>query len=137
MPYPASVPRSVYVLGDGMLFDEIIANMLRSDTRLRVIRGPYVEDAAFLTLVCLCQPDLILLNELDLLRCERIRTVLLQISPAADLRVIVIRPDNNFVHIFDWGASQASRRTGATLTFKRITGWDEMLDLIGGRRLVV
>jgi hypothetical protein len=137
MPYPIQVPRSVYVLGDGLLFDEIIANMLTSDARLRVIRGFYVEDAAFLTLVCLCQPEVILLNESDLLRCERIRTVLPQISPAADLRVIVIRPDNNFVHIFDWGARQANRRTGATLTLKRITGWNEMLDLVGGRRLAV
>jgi hypothetical protein len=133
MSHPSSLPRSVYILGDGLLFNEIIANMLTSDTSLRVIRSIYVDEAAFLTDVSLSRPDVILLSESHLFRCERMLALLSQISLAASLRVILIRHDINFIDIFDLPADRTNRRPGVTRTLKRIMGWNELLDLIGGR----
>ncbi|HEU0294843.1 MAG TPA: hypothetical protein VFR47_19025 [Anaerolineales bacterium] len=133
MSYPSSVQRSVYVLGDGLLFDEIIANMLTSEAGLRVIRSVYIDDAAFLTDVSLSRPDVILLSESHLYRCERFLALLSQISLPARLRVLLIKHDNNFIDIFDLPADRTYWGAGVTRTLKRIMGWNELLDLIGGR----
>jgi hypothetical protein len=137
MSYLSRFSRSVYVLGDGLLFDEVITHMLVSDARLRVIRSRYAGDAAFLTDVSLSQPDVVLMTETQLFSCDRILALLSQISREADLKVIFVKHDNNFIQIFDLPAGRTHPRTGVTPTLKRITSWNELLDLIEGKPLAV
>ena len=66
----------IYLLGDGMLFDEMIANMLTSVANLRVIKRAYEGESAFVTDVSGCRPDVILLTETDRYDSEEMLTLL-------------------------------------------------------------
>jgi hypothetical protein len=121
---------TVYVPGTGLLFDEIIRHMLISDSRLRVIHRVYAGESAFLTDVGLCHPDVILLNETDLLTGKRMLALLSQILLTTKLRVIVVSLDSNNVHIFDQPADPMNRQIGIPHTIKKITDWDELFDLV-------
>ena len=136
MSYSSGLPRSVYILGDGLLFDEIIAHMLISDASLRVIRRVFVDDATFLTDVNWCHPDVIVLNETDLFSCKRMLALLHQISLATDLRVIVMSLNNNSIDIFDQPADQMNKWAGVPYTLMETGGWNEIFDLVGGRQLL-
>jgi|SRR5215216_28870 len=98
--------RRVYILGEGLLFDEIIAHMLASDSNLRLIRRVYMEDAGFLTDVSWLHPEVILLNGIERFTCTRMLALLFQISLATDLRVITISLKNNDINIFASGPDE-------------------------------
>jgi hypothetical protein len=123
----------VYILGDGLLFDEIITHMLTLDTRLRVISRIYAGEAVFLTDVNLHQPDVILLNESELFDLEQILTWLSKISLTTDLRVILMGLNDNIISIYDLPACKANRWSAVPPVRMVITSSNELLDLVGGR----
>lgn len=129
MDRPALSP-TVYNLGSGLLFDEIIAYMLTSDRRLRVINRVYAGESALLSDVSLCHPDVILLNETDQLSGKHLLALLSQISLTPHLRVIVLSLDSTNVHIFDQRANQLNRQAEIPHTVKKITDWNELFEIV-------
>jgi hypothetical protein len=136
MAYSTPLSRCVYILGDGLLFDEIITHMLTLDTRLRVISRIYDGEAVFLTDVNLHQPDVILLNESELFDFEQILPSLLKVSLTTELRVILVGLNDNIISIYDLPACKANRRSAVPPVRRVITSSNELLDLVGGRQLI-
>jgi hypothetical protein len=136
MSYSPPLSRCVYILGDGLLFDEIIAHMLTSITCLRVISRVYDSETVFLTDVDLHQPDVILLNESELFDFEQILASLLKVSLTTDLRVILVGLNDNIINIYDLPACQKNRWSAVPPVRMVITSSNELLDLVGGRQLI-
>lgn len=136
MSYLSPSPRSVYILGDGLLFDEIIAHMLSSNANLRVINRVYIDEGSFLSDLNWYHPDVIFLNETDRFNGKRILALLSQITLTVKLRVIVMSLNNNNIHIYDRPANQKGRGRGVPYTLKEIANWNEMFDLIDGKQLL-
>jgi hypothetical protein len=128
------LPRSVYLLGDGMLFDEIIANMLTSVANLRVIKRVYDGESAFMTDVSGCRPDVILLTETDRYDSEEMLTLLSRMPLSDDLRIIVLSMKHENVQILDRPARWQHHRAGVSHTLLDMDDWDELFDLVTGKR---
>jgi hypothetical protein len=135
MPYSSPLPRCVYILGDGLLFDEIITHMLILNTRLRVISRVYHGEAVFLTEVNLHQPDVILLNQSELFDFDQILALLSTVSLTTDLRVIRLGMNDNMISIYDLPACQKSRWSAVHPVRRVIASSNELLDLVGGRQV--
>lgn len=130
------LPRTVYVLGDGLLFDDIILCMLSFDPKVQVIHKVYNDAASFPAELSLYPPDVILLNETHRFDRNRLLALLSQVSPTANLRVIVMSLDDNKVHIYDQPADPMSRQAGVLHGLMAVSSWDELFDLIRGRQLI-
>jgi hypothetical protein len=135
MPYSPPLLRSVYILGDGMLFDEIIAHMLTSVANLRVIRQVYKGDALFLTEVSGYCPDVILLTETDRFSTEQMLNLLSRMPVASDLRIIVMSMKHRNIQILDRPARGNHARVGGRNILQNLDNWNEVLDLVTGKQL--
>ena len=136
MSYLVPWQRSVYLLGDGFLFDEIITHMLTSDSNVRVIRRVYEDQTAFQTDVSWLQPDVIVLIETDRLNCHALLALLSDVSLIADVRVIAMSLKSNLIKIVDQPADPVDSWAGAAYTLKQVVDWNDVFDLVGGRQLV-
>ena len=134
MTYVSPLPRSVYILGNGLLFDEILAHMLASITDLRIIKRIYVGESAFLSDVNECHPDVILLTETDLYSNEQILSLLSQLSLPVDLRVIVVSMEHKNIQILDRPAGWDHTRAGVSHILLGMDNWNELFDLVTGKR---
>lgn len=67
-----SIQHRIFIVGDGSLFDEGLAKMVRFSTSLRVSHIVYSNEVAFLNLIKRDQPDMILLCESGALDTEQI-----------------------------------------------------------------
>ena len=136
MSYLSPRLRSVYFLGDGLLFDEIITTILASQAEIRVTKRVYVNADVFLTDVSWYQPDVILLNETDRFNYKHVRRLLPELSLIPNLRIIAVSLKSNNVKIFDQTADQTNRWLRMPYTIKRLTDWKELLDLVAGKQLL-
>ena len=135
MAYMSPLPRSVYILGDGKLFDDIIANMLTSVPNLRVIKRVYASDAAFLTEVNGYRPDVILLTETNQFSIEQMLILLSRMPRTTDLRIIVRSVEHKNVQILDRPAGWKNHWNGVPHTLQGVDNWNELLDLVAGKQL--
>jgi hypothetical protein len=135
MSYLSLVPRSVYLLGDGLLFDEIIAHMLTSAANLRVITQAYAGESVLLADIYEYRPDVILLNETDRFGCEEMLELLPRMPLVADLRVIVISLTHESIRIWDQPAGWNNKSTGVSNTLQGVENWNALLDLVDGKQL--
>ena len=124
----------VYLLGDGMLFDDIIANMLTSVSNLRVIKRVYDNESVFVSDVNGHRPDVVLLIETDRYSSERILALLSQVQLSADLRIMVISMEHKNIQILDRPAERVHIRASVSHTLLDIDDWNELLDLVTGKR---
>ena len=135
MAYMSPLPRNVYILGDGKLFDDIIANMLTSVPNLRVIKRVYASDAVFLIEVNRYRPDVILLTETNQFSIEQMLILLSRMPLATDLRIIVISVEHKNIQILDRPAGRKNRWNGVPRTLQGVDNWNELLDLVAGKQL--
>ena len=136
MSYISHLPRTVYALGDGLLFDDIIVHMLSTNPNLRVIHRVYSNESSFVTDLSSSCPDVIMLNESDRFSRKRIIALLSPVSLRADVRVIAMSLDDNKVHIYDQPADPMNRQVRVLHSLMAVSGWDELFDLIGGKELL-
>ena len=136
MSHFSPLPRTVYILGDGLLFDEVITHMLSSNAAIRVINRVYGHPVSFLIDVGSYHPDVILLNETAGFNGNGMLSLLAQISLPKDLRVILISLDDNKIQIVDRPADSTKGDRGISHTDMQITNWDEMLRLISRGQLL-
>lgn len=132
MQRESPLPRNVFLLGDGMLFDDIIVQMLTSVTNLRVIKRVYEGEAAFFDDLNGCRPDVILLTETDRFNCEQLMALLSRTSLLVDLRIIVLSIKHNNVQILDRLAGWDNTRASVLHTLPGMDDWNELLDLVIG-----
>ena len=135
MTYVAPFPRCVYILGDGLLFDDIIARMLASVANLRVIKQVYAGEAALLTEVNGYCPDVILLTESNRYSIEQILVPLSRMPRSTALRVIVMSMKHENVQVLDRPAGRIHTRAGALHTIQGVDAWSELFDLVTGKQL--
>jgi hypothetical protein len=134
MLYKNSMTRSVYILGDGLLFDNIIEHMLASLTEIRVIKRNYTGEAALVDDVRGCRPDVVMLSETKRYNSEQILEVLSRMPLPVDLRVIVMSMQHMNIQILDRPAGWTLSRSGVAHTLLEIDEWDELFDLVTGER---
>ena len=67
-----STQQSIFIVGNGSLFDDGLAKIVRFSTTLRVSHIIYSNEAALLNLIKREQPDMILLTELGVLDIDQI-----------------------------------------------------------------
>ena len=133
MSYLSILSRCAYILGDGQLFDELIAHLLTLDADLRVIRRVYESDAEFLDDLSLHQPDVIVLSESRLFEFEQILVLLSGISRTISLRVIRVGMNDNDIALYDLPPRSGYRWTAIPPVHISITNSSELIDLVGGR----
>ena len=119
----------VFVVGrSGSVFEEGIAHLLLSRTDWQVFRVTYSDDDSFLEEVVQDRPDVILVNETVLPDVAR-TLELLSAMPSADLRVIVMRPNDNAIDVY-----ARPSQIAATAAYEKhkvvITGVEDLIDLV-------
>ena len=135
MAYESPVPRRVYILGDGLLFDEIIVHMLASATNLRVIKRIYAGESALAAEVKAYQPDVVLLAETDRYNSEQMLGILSQLSLETDLRILVMSMKHGEIRILDRPATGDNRWFGFPYAIQGVENWNELFDLIAGKQV--
>ena len=135
MAYESPLPRRIYILGDGLLFDDIIAHMLASVTNLRVIRRVYAGESTVVSEVEASQPDIVLLTETDRYNREQMLGFLSQLSLETDLRIMVMSVEHQDIRILDRPARADHRWSGTPHTIQGVDDWNELFDLIAGKQL--
>ena len=90
----------VVVLDSGLLFNEGLASLLRHEPDLRVSRVAYDCDGLFARKVGRARPDVIVLTEVSPIDTIRVFRLLKDMPSLADLRVIIVRSDDNTVEIY-------------------------------------
>ncbi len=135
MSHTFPLPRNVYILGDGLLFDEIIAHMLASANDLRVFKRIYRDEFAFLTDVRECNPNVIFLNESARFNCEQLIVMLSQTPLRSNVRIITLSLSHEKIRILDQPAGRVGIRANVLQSIKGIKNRNELLDLVAGRQL--
>jgi chemotaxis response regulator CheB len=93
--------RRVLVVESGSLVEEGIESLLVREPDMHVIGIPFVGETAFLQEVADMRPDVILLNESGPLTSERILELLKRLPTLASLRVIMVRPGDNIINVYE------------------------------------
>ena len=93
--------RRVLVIESGSLLDEGVESLLVHETDLQVSGISYADDDTFLHDVSDARPDVILLNEAGPLDSARIFELLKNLPGLATLRIIVVRPDDNTIDLYE------------------------------------
>ena len=109
--------RCVLVVEGGSMFEEGVETLLLREPDLQVIGAPFAGEAAFLEDVSDLRPDVILMSESGPLSSERILELLKDLPMLASLRVIMLRSDDDTLHVYE------HRRVDAAQV-------DDLLDLI-------
>ena len=91
----------VLIVGNGSLLDEGVESILKRQGDVRVSGIAYADDTAFLQDVSNMRPDVILLNERSPLTPQRILELLADNPMLATLQVIVVRPDDNTIDVYE------------------------------------
>jgi DNA-binding NarL/FixJ family response regulator len=95
------ITHRILVVESESLFGDAVASLLREAHDLQVRDVAYTDDTAFLRDVSDLRPDAILLNEKGPLDSRRILELLANIPTLASLRVIVVRPDDNMIDVYE------------------------------------
>ena len=95
-----TVPR-VLMVKCGSLLDEGVESLLLQEADLQVTGITYSDEIAFLQDVSHARPGAILLNEAGPLDSVRIFELLKDLPALATLRVIIIRPDDNTIDVYE------------------------------------
>ena len=111
----------VLVVETGTLLDEGVESLLSQETDLQVSGICYADDVSFLEDVSQARPDVILLNEDGPLDSVRIFELLNSLPGLASLRLIIVRPDDNTIDMYE------KKQVVATHS-------DDLLHLIRGNR---
>ena len=85
----------------GSIFDDGIVSLLAEETDLQVSGMTFTTEATFLQDVSQARPDVILLDEGRPLDSQRILELLRAIPTLATLQVIVARPDDNTIDVYE------------------------------------
>lgn len=91
----------VLVVESGRLLDEGVKRLLEQELDLQVSGVAYGDDASFLQDVSALRPDVILLNAEGPLDSTRILELLSGLPSLASLRLIVVRPDDNQIDMYE------------------------------------
>jgi chemotaxis response regulator CheB len=93
--------RCVLVVEGGSMMEEGVENLLLHEPDLQVIGAPFEGETAFLEDVAALRPDVILMNESGPLTSERILELLKTLPMLASLRVIMFRPEDDTLHVYE------------------------------------
>ena len=135
MAYESPLPRSVYILGDGLLFDDIIAHMLASATRLRVIKRVFASESLFVSEVLGCRPDVVVVAEPGRYSTDKILGLLSQVPYPTELRIIVMSMEHEIIKILDRPAGRNRERAGGPYTIHGLADWNALIDLVSGKQV--
>lgn len=91
----------VLVVESGLLLDEGVERLLKRERDLQVSGIAYADDASFLQDVSALRPDVILLNAEGPLDSMRILELLSGLPSLVSLRLIVVRPDDNQIDVYE------------------------------------
>jgi hypothetical protein len=126
-------PRRVLIVGNDLLFEEGLTKLLTTGTSLSVTGAKYIdEDTAFLEDVLQQRPDVILLNEESkTLEPARVLELLLSIPSLAGWRIIIVRPNNNAIDVYDFPYSSLLRKLHKRRQFI-VAKREDLIDIIHG-----
>ena len=96
-----TVVHRVLVIETGTLLDDGVESLLGQETDLQVSGISYADGATFLEDVSQARPDVILLNENGPLDSARIFELLNGLPGLASLRLIIVRPDDNTIDMYE------------------------------------
>jgi hypothetical protein len=97
----AQPTQRVLIVAGGSLLEEGVGSLLKQELDLHVSDVVYRDDSTFLQDVADARPDTILLNAEGPLDSRRILELLANVPTLAALRVIVVRPDDNTIDIYE------------------------------------
>lgn len=101
MPDLNATHKHVFIVGNGSLFDEGIAELLTRDSHLMVSHIIYPEDGTFLEVIKRGQPDAILICEADTLEVEEIIDSI-SIDPIAiGLCILAVRLSSPVIEVYE------------------------------------
>jgi DNA-binding NarL/FixJ family response regulator len=112
-------PRVVVVESESLLV-EGIESLLRQADELEITDVAYTNAAAFLQNISDARPDAILLEMNGPLDSRQILTMLASLPALAALRVIVVRPDDNNIEVFERRRVLARRSADLINTIRRV-----------------
>lgn len=123
--------RHVFIVGEDMLFDEGVANLLTTRTEMRVSRAKYTDNAWLVNSVLQNHPDTLLLAESDALGSTRLLDLIFSISLLENLRVVVVRLENTIVDVYEYPRQTGNHKVCRQWQFV-ITQGHELLDIVQG-----
>ena len=99
MPHTNLSTQRILIFGES-IFEEGIAQLLRSGFGLQVESAHYTNELAFLTEITQNQPDVVLLNETIPLNLAYVFRLLFALPALAGLRIIVTRLSSNVIDVY-------------------------------------
>jgi len=90
----------VFLVGEGLLFDESIVELLTLETNLLVSRAIYSDNLAFLKIIERDRPDAILICDSGALDPAHILALFSSHPLMMGLRAVVARLDNNVIDLY-------------------------------------
>ena len=101
--YPMNIPnRRVFIVGEDLLFEEGIAQLLTTKSKMHIFREKYIDDPWLLDFVSRKLPDVILLAESKTLGTDHLLDLIFSVPSLARSQVVVVRLDNNIVDIYEF-----------------------------------
>ena len=93
--------QNVLVIESASLLDQGVESLLKCEADLQVSGVAYADESTFLQDITELRPDVILLNEAGPLDSARILDLLQNLPTLAALRVIIVRPDDNRIDVYE------------------------------------
>jgi hypothetical protein len=90
----------IFLVGEGLLFDEIVTQLLTFGTDLLVSRAIYSDNLAFLNIIEGNRPDAMLICDSGALDPARILALVSSHPLTTGLRTVVARLDNNVLDVY-------------------------------------
>jgi hypothetical protein len=100
LPSNLASQQHVFLIGEGLMFDEIVAHLLTPEPDLLVSHATYSDNPAFLNVVEGNRPNVILICDSGALNSARMLALVSSHPLTTGLRTIVIRFSNQVVDIY-------------------------------------
>lgn len=100
MTHSDHATQRILIFGES-IFEEGLANLLSDGADLQVSSSRYTDELEFLYKIAKKRPDAIVLNESTPLNTARILKLLFSIPSLTDLRVIIVRLNDNLVDVYE------------------------------------
>jgi hypothetical protein len=121
----------IFIVGNGSLFDEGLAKLVRFNTTLRVSHIVYSNEAALLNLIERDQPEIVLLCETGALDTDQILDLISINVLIIGLCIFVVRLSSFTVDAYEFPISLAERQPFQQRTIAVRTG-DDLINILKG-----
>jgi hypothetical protein len=99
----------VLVVGTGSVLDEAIKGLLMREPEFQVATATYADSVTLFRSAARVSLDVIVISEAGPRDWDHISELLRSVSPQDTLRVIVARPDDNVVEVYDKQCLEVTR----------------------------